>query len=249
MALVFGIATGTAAFAQINATATITGHTDALNFAATVAPEPQFIGNGKLYFVMLHGSQFYFLSETRGFIAYTGGETPEFKTINRTTESVNLPNWNTRGQLGAAIFVGYGADFFEMLNSGRFKQISTISEITPRAIASNAKFYCNNPYQYITTDYVTYSFKLDNQTSHPISEIYFDLSLSIPGKPIPITQSSYYKIPGGVAPNSSIILDLQPNMFSDFATQAKSFCNIAGQTSLGVNIKSIKDAQGIMHTF
>ena len=111
MVLVFSFSVGTIAFAQINATSTTTGYTDALNFTATVAAEPQFVGNGKLYFVMLHGSQIYLLSQTRGFVAYNSGEIPEYKTISRSTEIISIPNWNTRGQLGAAIFVGYGADF------------------------------------------------------------------------------------------------------------------------------------------
>ena len=117
------------AAAQIPTTSSISGSTDSLSLSVTVSTESRFIGNGKLYFVMFHNNQFYLLSETRGFIPYTGGEIPEYKTIGSSKESITLSNWNTRNQLGAEIFVGYGTDFFEMLNNGRFKHVTTLADV------------------------------------------------------------------------------------------------------------------------
>ncbi|MBB6564171.1 hypothetical protein HNP48_006898 [Acidovorax soli] len=117
------------AFAQITTVATtISGTTQALNFSVSVSPESRFLGQGKLYFVLLHNGQFYLLSETRGFVPYTGGEIPEYRTIRQPTETIAVNNWNTRAQLGAAVFVGYGSDFWEMLNSGRYRQVATLAE-------------------------------------------------------------------------------------------------------------------------
>lgn len=117
------------AFGQITTVATtISGTTQALNFAVSVNPEARFLGQGKLYFVLLHNGQFYLLSETRGFVPYTGGEIPEYRTIRQPTETIAVSNWNTRAQLGGAIFVGYGNDFSEMLASGRYRQVATLAE-------------------------------------------------------------------------------------------------------------------------
>ena len=131
-ALALGLAMGLAAapaFAQITTVATtISGTTQALNFAVSVSPEARFLGQGKLYFVLLHNNQFYLLSETRGFVPYTGGEIPEYRTIRQPTETIAVGNWNTRAQLGAAVFVGYGTDFWEMLGSGRYRQVATLAE-------------------------------------------------------------------------------------------------------------------------
>lgn len=135
------------AAAQVDAAFSRTGSTDALNFSVTIATEQRFIGTGKLYFVLFHNNQFYLLSETRGFVPYTGGEIPEYKTIGRSTEAITINNWSTRSQLGGEIFVGYGADFFEMLNSGRFKHIATLTEITAPA----------NPYAALSRSYSCYN--------------------------------------------------------------------------------------------
>lgn len=180
--LVFGVSVGTVAFAQINATSATTGYTDALNFTATVAVDPQFIGNGKLYFVMVHGSQLYFLSQTRGFVVYSGGEISEYKTISQSTETISISNWNTRGQLGAAIFVGYGADFFEMLNSGRFKQISTLRNVSPSGnpyARFNGLYTCYDEYYSASKVIATFT---SNNAILDTSKIYTipDYSINLP---------------------------------------------------------------------
>lgn len=127
-ALALGLGAAPAS-AQITTVATtVSGTTQALNFAVSVSPEARFLGQGKLYFVLLHNGQFYLLSETRGFVPYTGGEIPEYRTIRQPTETIAVSNWNTRAQLGAAVFVGYGTDFWEMLNSGRYRQVATLAE-------------------------------------------------------------------------------------------------------------------------
>jgi len=127
-ALALGLG-ATPAFAQITTVATtISGTTQALNFAVSVNPEAQFLGQGKLYFVLLHNNQFYLLSETRGFVPYMGGEIPEYRTMRQPTETIAVSNWNTRAQLGGAVFVGYGTDFFEMLAAGRYRQVATLAE-------------------------------------------------------------------------------------------------------------------------
>lgn len=136
------------AAAQIPTTSSISGSTDSLNLSVTVSTESRFIGNGKLYFVVFHNNQFYLLSETRGFIPYTGGEIPEYKTIGSSKESITLNNWNTRSQLGAELFVGYGTDFFEMLNSGRFKHVSTLADVVAPVdpyTAFSRTYSCYNP--------------------------------------------------------------------------------------------------------
>lgn len=148
-ALALGLG-ATPAFAQITTVATtISGTTQALNFAVSVNPEAQFLGQGKLYFVLLHNNQFYLLSETRGFVPYTGGEIPEYRTMRQSTETIAIGNWNTSAQLGAAVFVGYGTDFFEMLASGRFRQVATLAEypippvVNPYAAYSGA-YLCSS---------------------------------------------------------------------------------------------------------
>jgi hypothetical protein len=150
------------AAAQIPTTSNITGTTDSLNLSVTLSTESRFIGNGKLYFVMLHNNQFYLLSETRGFIPYTGSEIPEYKTIGSSKESITLNNWNTRGQLGAEIFVGYGSDFFEMLSSGRFKHVATLEDlaipIDPYTSLNRAYSCYNSLGMFVET--LTFSFKM-----------------------------------------------------------------------------------------
>lgn len=136
------------ASAQIPTTSSISGATDSLNFSVTVSTESRFVGNGKLYFVMLHNNQFYLLSESRGFIPYTGGEIPEYRAVGSSKESITLNNWNTRGQLGADIFVGYGTDFFEMLNSGRFKHVARLTDVVIPVdpyTALSRTYSCYNP--------------------------------------------------------------------------------------------------------
>jgi len=136
-ALVLGLG-ALPAFGQITTvTTTISGTTQALNFAVSVNPEARFVGQGQLYFVLLHNGQFYLLSETRGFVPYTGGEIPEYRTIRQASETIAVSNWNTRAQLGGAVFVGYGTDFWEMLGSGRYRQVATLAEYPIPPVAGN----------------------------------------------------------------------------------------------------------------
>ncbi len=95
------------AWADITASATASGPSSAYTLVARVTPDAQYVGRGKLYFVMQHGSQIYALSETRGFVPYTGGEPLEYRTISQATETITVQGWNTTAQAGASIFVGF----------------------------------------------------------------------------------------------------------------------------------------------
>ena len=113
-------------WADITASATSSGSARAYTLVTRITPDAQYVGRGKLYFVMLHGSQIYVLSETRGFLAYTGGEPVEYRTITQANETITVQGWNTTAQAGASIFVGYGSDVMDMLNNGRFKLVATL---------------------------------------------------------------------------------------------------------------------------
>ncbi|MFN9474011.1 MAG: hypothetical protein ACK59X_21595 [Acidovorax sp.] len=113
-------------WADITASATSSGSARAYTLVTRITPDAQYVGRGKLYFVMLHGSQIYVLSETRGFLPYTGGEPVEYRTITQASETITVQGWNTTAQAGASIFVGYGSDVMDMLNNGRFKLVATL---------------------------------------------------------------------------------------------------------------------------
>jgi hemin uptake protein HemP len=152
IALIAGFAAAPVQAQITSITTTTSGTTDALNFTVRVSPEAQYQGQGKLYFVVLHNGQFYLLSETRGFVPYTGGEIPEYKTIYQQSETLTANAWNTRSQLGASVFVGYGTDFWEMLNSGRFRQVTTLAQYpttppTTPPVASNPFAAFNGGYR------------------------------------------------------------------------------------------------------
>lgn len=125
-ALIASLGVASPAWADISASATTSGSASALTLNAIIAPETQYLGVGKLYFVMLQGSQIYVLSETRGFIPYTGGEPAEYRTITQPYETITVQGWNTTAQAGASIFVGYGIDVMDMLNNGKFKLVATL---------------------------------------------------------------------------------------------------------------------------
>ncbi len=138
------------AWADITASATTSGSASAYTLVARVTPEAQYVGRGKLYFVMLHGSQIYALSETRGFVPYTGGEPPEYRTIAQATETITVQGWNTTAQAGASVFVGYGTDVMDMLNNSRFKLVATLpaapAPVTPPPAAGNPWAAYNGSY-------------------------------------------------------------------------------------------------------
>jgi hypothetical protein len=126
IAIAASLGAASPAWADISASATTSGSASSYTLVARVTPDAQYLGRGKLYFVMLHGSQIYVLSETRGFLAYTGGEPVEYRTITQATETITVQGWNTVAQAGASIFVGYGSDVMDMLNNGRFKLVATL---------------------------------------------------------------------------------------------------------------------------
>lgn len=157
---------------------------------------------------------------------------PEFKTINRATESINLPNWNIRGQLGAAIFVGYGSDFFEMLNSGGFKQISTLTNISPPEnlyARFNGLYTCYNEYYSRSKVIATFS---DNNASVDTSEIYTipDYTINVQFNKINSSGNRQYDNSSGLLLSLKVVT-LNTNSTSDFPLMigyASSSYNIQG---------------------
>lgn len=123
------LGTTPSAIAQINASATITGSADSLNFKATITPDARFIGNGsKIWIAYVHGGTVYFNGGPAGFEIYTGGNAPAILGVTQTTEVIDFRNWVVRPILGAEVYVGYGTDFMDMLSNQRFKKIATLTE-------------------------------------------------------------------------------------------------------------------------
>ena len=114
------------ALAVITASGSFTGTPQSLDYVATVSIDRAFLG-AKLYLVMQHGPNVFLLTRDRGFVLYTGGEIPEYKTINQTEDIIPLLNWNVSALPDAAIHVGYGVDGWDMVNNGRYKTVN----ITP----------------------------------------------------------------------------------------------------------------------
>lgn len=176
-ALLIGTTAAAPALADINASATTSGTASSYTLVARITPDAQYLGHGKLYFVMQHGAQLYVLSETRGFIAYTAGEPTEYRTITQATETITVQGWNTSAQAGAAIFVGYGTDVTDMLNNGKFKLVATLPQapapvapppVTPPPVVSNPYAVYNGSYncsdEYGRTGTVTASFTAGTAT-------------------------------------------------------------------------------------
>jgi len=158
-AIVASLGAASPAWADITASATASGPSSAYTLVARVTPEAQYVGRGKLYFVMLHGSQIYALSETRGFVPYTGGEPPEYRTISQATETITVQGWNTTAQAGASIFVGFGTDVMDMINNGRFKQVATLPAApapTPTPTPTPTPPVTTNPYAVHNGTYMCY---------------------------------------------------------------------------------------------
>lgn len=143
------------AWADITASATASGSSSAYTLVARVTPDAQYLGRGKLYFVMLHGSQIYVLSETRGFIPYTGGEPEAYCGITQATETITVQGWNTTAQAGASIFVGFGTDVMDMINNGRFKQVATLPQ-APAPTPTPTPPVVTNPYAVHNGSYMCY---------------------------------------------------------------------------------------------
>lgn len=145
------------AWADITASATASGSSSAYTLVARITPDAQYLGRGKLYFVMLHGSQIYVLSETRGFIPYTGGEPEAYRGITQATETITVQGWNTTAQAGAAIFVGFGTDVMDMINNGRFKQVATLPQApAPTPAPTPTPPVVTNPYAVHNGGYMCY---------------------------------------------------------------------------------------------
>lgn len=153
--LVASLGAASPAWANITASATTSGSASAYTLVARVTPDPQFVGRGKLYFVMLHGSQIYVLSETRGFIPYTGGEPVEYRTITQANETITVQGWNTTAQAGASIFVGFGSDVMDMINNGRFKLVATLPQ-APAPTPTPTPPVVTNPYAVHNGSYMCY---------------------------------------------------------------------------------------------
>jgi hypothetical protein len=258
--LVFAAANAFTHAENLNTSISTAGTTESLSFSAAVTPTGQFLFNGsKLWMAIVQGQSVYFFSDTLGFVPYPGGldallgsspsEGPSIRSITQTTELINIRGWNTRSILGADAYVGYGSSFSEMIANARYSKLYNFVEKLPTVEASQGAFYCSNPYTYFVVNYVSYQFLASNNTSYPISTIYFDVKLSIPGKPFPIPDSAYYVIPGGLSPNSSVFLQLQPNMFGDFAVNTQQYCGISASTNLYVKITSSVDGNGVSHRY
>lgn len=145
------------AWADITASATASGPSSAYTLVARVTPDAQYVGRGKLYFVMQHGSQIYALSETRGFVPYTGGEPPEYRNISQATETITVQGWNTTAQAGASIFVGFGTDVMDMVNNGRFKLVATLPQPpAPTPTPTPTPPVTTNPYAVHNGTYMCY---------------------------------------------------------------------------------------------
>ncbi|MGV3679093.1 MAG: hypothetical protein ACO1PM_05145 [Acidovorax sp.] len=158
--VVASLGAASSAWADITASATTSGSASAYTLVARITPDAQYLGRGKLYFVMLHGSQIYVLSETRGFIPYTGGEPEAYRGITQATETITVQGWNTTAQAGAAIFVGFGTDVMDMINNGRFKQVATLPQApapTPTPTPTPTPPVVTNPYAAYSGNYLCIS--------------------------------------------------------------------------------------------
>lgn len=158
----FGIATS--AIAQINASATVTGSADSLNFKATIAPDARFIGNGsKIWIAYVYRDTVFFNGGPAGFERYAGGDAPAILGITHTTEVIDFRNWVIRPILGAEVYVGYGTDFMDMLSNQRFKKIATLTDYQPPVAGINALLgnvslrYSVNGFTTVFTDTITFT--------------------------------------------------------------------------------------------
>ncbi len=120
----------------VNATASATGSSSALNFTATVSPTSNFIGNNsKLYLAVLLGNALYFYSDAAGFVEYVGGlaalassnaaEPTSVRAISKSTETINFAGDATVA-VGADIYIGYGTNFAELISGARIAKKYTI---------------------------------------------------------------------------------------------------------------------------
>ena len=112
----------------VNATATATGSSSALNFTATVTPTSNFVGNNsKLYLAVALGNAILFYSDTVGFVQYAGGtEPPPVRAITRNTETISFAG-DASAAVGADIYIGYGTSFAEMASNARYAKKYTIA--------------------------------------------------------------------------------------------------------------------------
>jgi hypothetical protein len=84
----------------------------------------------------------------------------------------------------------------------------------------NAKFYWDTSNQFI--DQPTIALKITNAGQIPLSRVYFHGLLETPGRSIPWVSDTFnYEIAGGLEPNESQSLALEPNMFSDWGKAPK----------------------------
>lgn len=239
---------------------TVSGPTDALNFNMQVLIAPEYVGNdAKLWFAVVRAGEVYLLSESTGFSQYPGGlamllsndrtEAPAYRAITLRMEMIALNGWNSRSLLGGELYVGYGSSFGEMINAGRYLKVYSLYERLPSVEASESLFYCYARTASAAPTSVAFRFRATNFTNYVAATITFEALLYVPNQATPFGGNYQYTIPGGLAPNASVLLDLVPSVSDSFSTQASEFCGISFSTRLGVKIYRATDAGGAVHTY
>lgn len=189
--VITSLGAATPVWADITASATGSGSTSAYTLVARITPDAQYVGRGKLYFVMLHGSHIYVLSETRGFVPYTGGEPEAYRSIAQANETITVQGWNTTAQAGASIFVGYGSDVTDMISNGKFKLVATLPTApaptpTPPVVTNpyavhNGSYMCYDQYGRsgsVTASFTATTTVVDTTRLTTIPVYSYNLSLS-----------------------------------------------------------------------
>ncbi len=173
-------------FAEIPATGSFTGSPQSLDFVASVPIERAFLGTN-LYLVMQHGPNVFLLTRDRGFVLYTGGEIPAYKTINQTEDIIPLLNWNVSALPGAAIHVGYGTDAWDMINNMRYRTVA----ITPPS--SGPLPTVPNPYAANSGEYQCFD-RYQTPMPGPVSAWINDDTAVVDTSRLSGTQSTHYNV-------------------------------------------------------
>lgn len=99
-----------------------------LNTTVVIPPE-DLPSSPKLYLALLANNILYFYSPTSGFVEYSGGEPKPAKILTESRANVTIKAWDQTGVVGGDVFVGYGRDIMEMVESGRYMHLLRINDL------------------------------------------------------------------------------------------------------------------------
>lgn len=174
------------------------------------------------------------LLDQREFSSVRSGGQPYLAGANRTVEVEDFPTAGTRATL----------TWSQAKQSFVVTSVDDATQDPPseRVSASNARLSCWNENRFM--DQVLTTFTLHNPTGYTLSKIDMRMRFSSPSLLIPVEYVAYYAPAGGiVGPNSTSVLQLLPNAYSDFTQAAYPHCAQLGGV-LEVEILKAYDANG-----